>query len=453
MEKDIIEILVNKRTRELAIYIPATGKYELKLGKELSEEELAEYVPTGQISLDKVLFAKRMAEQTIEKLKEIKTISNIELVKLEIINNNILWTQFLLDDGDILPIKIDLLNDLFSRQTKNIYLSPGTALNIQTNFITPKNKNLAVFLANKHYLVIGISPREDNAPANFNFDLIKDWGFEKHTQDFSEIVDIFQRIWDRDFDVLGHSAGALVVLNYSSTPSYISSTTSNKLKTVRVIDEVGQYPLNSTGFQNSQASLNAANQLIANGTFVDNTFLGFVFLAQQAKTNPTGDSGVPRPAGDNFTNEGLLFFSLINTAFLPGLLTPITGLPSFWYLKQGFNSGTYEFGPTPLEDKYALLHTNIQTIFDALSSIGSGTYPIAYDRAFYALRINQFPLNWGNIKVPVFWINTELGFGDASFTISLLKTQTTYDVVKNYGHADPVYSDTADIDFWPKLFP
>lgn len=399
------------------------------------------------VKMSSNLMAKRIAEKTIEKIKETKNISKVEIVKIEIINHNVLWVQLLLYDGDVLPIRVDLLNNIFGWPTKNIYLSPPNALNIEADFITPKNKNLAIFLANKNYFVIGITPREDAAPIDFNFDLIKNWGFEKRTQDFTEIVNIFQNICDRDFDILGHSDGALVGLFYSSM------IPSNKLKTIRVIDKVGRYPPDSQQFQNAQVSLNAVNQLITNGTVVDREFLGFVFLAEQAKTNPTGNSGVPRPAGGNFTNEGLFFFSLINTNVLPGLLTPITGLPSFWYLKQGFAAGTYEFGPSPLEDKYSLTHINVQNIFEALSTIGSGTYALALDRDFFAIETNQLPLNLENIKVPIFWINAELGFGDVSYTISLLKTQVTYEIVKNYAIADPVFSNTADVDFWNKLVP
>ena len=384
----------------------------------------------------------------ISKLKENAIINKIEVVKIEIINTNILWIQLLLYDNDVLPIKIDILKCLTRQSTKNIYLSPGSGLNIESDFITPKNKNLSVFLANKGYLVVGITPREDNAPLDFNFELMKDWGLIKHTSDFSEIISIFQVINNINYDVLGHSAGALVALNYSSNPI------NSKLKAVRIIDIVGQYPPNSQEFQIAQVSFNAANQLISQGVFVDTEILGFKFLVQQAQTNPTEDSGFPRPTTGNFTNEGILFFSLIFTNQLPGLFTPITGLPSDWYFKQGFLAGTYEFGSTPLDDQYSLTHTDIQTVYSAISAIGSGMYPLAYDRDFFATWSGSFPLQFGDIKVPVFYINTELGIGDASFTVSLLNNpNVTYAIVNDYGHADPVYSNTANIDFWGKLVP
>ena len=386
------------------------------------------------------------ANNIISKIKENTIINKIEVVKIEIINTNILWTQLLLYDNDALPIKIDILKCLTKSLTKNIYLSPGSGLNTEINFITPKNRNLAIFLANKGYLVIGVTPREDAATLTFNFELMKDWGLTKHTNDFSEIIEIFQKISNIDYDVLGHSAGAEVVLNYSSI------TENKKLSAVRIIDIIGQYSPDSQNFQNAQISLSATNQVINSGIFINTDNLGFKFLVQQAITDPKGDSGIPRPTTGNFTNEGLVFFSLIFTGQLPGILTPITNLPSSWYYVQGYLAGTYEFGPTPLLDIYSLTHTNIQTIYNSIGSLGSGIYPLTYDN--YATWCGVFPLQFSNIKVPVYYINTELGFGDASYTVSLLSNaNVTYAIVNNYGHADPVYSNTAETDFWSKLVP
>lgn len=390
---------------------------------------------------------KKILSEIKDKIRD-TTINKIEIVKTEHINNNILWTQLLLYDHDILPIKIDILVNIFKVPKRNIYLSPGTGLNVESNFITPISDNIAIFLANKSYLVIGITPREDAAPQDFNFELMKNWGLQKHTDDFTEIVKLFQSIYNIDYDILGHSAGAAVAFNYSSRVNYHKD---KKLKAVRVIDVIGEYPPSSQEFSNAQISLDAANQLINGGTFVDTDIAGFKFITQQAQLDPNGDSGIPRPvpSGGNFTNLGLLHFSLIFTGQLPGILTSITGLPGSWHFKQGFLSGTYQLGDTPIEDTFSLTHTNINTIYSAISLVGSGIYPLAYERDFYALWINSFPLIWTNIKASVFYMNTELGFGDQSYTVGLLTHSTvTYSIVNDYGHADPVYSDTAETDFW-----
>jgi pimeloyl-ACP methyl ester carboxylesterase len=388
-----------------------------------------------------------IVEQIKDKCGNIGGLNRIEILKMEIIDTNIFWIQLLLYDNDVLPLKVDILKHIYIQPIKNIYSSPGSALNTESNFITPKNKNLSTFLVNKGYLFIGITPREDAIPPTFDFGLIRDWGLEKHTEDFRKIVTLFQCIDNRDYDVLGHSAGALAVLNCSS------KSRDNKLKAVRVIDIVGQYPPDSQEFINSQISLNAVNEIMSRGIFADTEFAGFKYIVEQASINPTGDSGVPRPMGGNFTNEGLVYFALIYTNQLPGLLTEITGLPSNWNFKQGFLSGSYTFGTLPTDDIYSLNHTSIETVYSAIANISSGIYPVAYERDFYAVWSNSYPLNWNSIKVPVFYINTELGFGDVSHTIGLLKNVAMYDVVIDYGHADPVYSNTANIDFWNKLVP
>jgi len=416
---------------------------------------LIKYYKLGGKNMDKETVSnmhKKIAAEIKEKIRH-TSINKIETVKTELINNNILWTQLLLHDYDILPIKIDILLDIFRVPTKNIYLSPGTGLNIESNFISPLSNNIAVFLANKSYLVIGITPREDAAPQDFNFELMKDWGLQKHTDDFNEIVKLFQSIYNIDYDILGHSAGAAVVFNYSSKVDYHKD---RKLKAVRVIDVIGEYPPSSQEFNNAQISMDAANQLINSGTFVDSDIAGFKFITQQAQLDPNGDSGVPRPvpSGGNFTNIGLLYFSLIFTGQLPGILTNITGLPGSWYFKQGFLSGTYQFGDTPIDDTFSFNHTNINTIYGAISSVGSGIYPLAYERDFYSLWANSFPLIWEDIKAPVSYVNTELGSGDQSYTVGLLTHSTVaHSIVSDYGHADPVYSDTAEIDFWNILVP
>lgn len=372
-----------------------------------------------------------------------------QIIKTEIINTNILWIKLLLYDNDPLPLTVDILKDIYTSPIKNIYTSPGSGINTEANFITPRSRNVAIYLVNKGYNFIGVSPREDNAPSLPNYGPFKDWGLQKHSDDFYKVITLFQNILYLDYDVLGHSGGALTVLNYAS------KTLDNKLKVVRVIDMIGSYSPNSQEFINSQTSRDATIQLMNRGKFADTDILGIRFLVQSAQSNPTGDSGFPRPVGGgNFTNEGLLYYALIHSNQLPGPLTGITGLSSSWYFKQGYLSGTYTFGNTPIDDTYNLTHTNIQTIYSLIATIGSGIYPMAFDRDIFAAWCNSFQLIFEDIKVPIFYINTELGFGDAAYTLSLLKnSNVTYSNVSGYGHADPTFSDTAEIDFWNILVP
>ena len=388
---------------------------------------------------------------TVEQIREkARGFTRIEIVKTSIINSNVLWTQLLLYDNEPLPIKLDILKDVYTQAIKTIYSSPGSGINTEANFITPKSRNISVFLVNKGYIFVGITPREDAAPSVFNFGVFRNWGLDKHTRDFSKIITLFQSVIDQDYEVLGHSGGALIALNYAS------QNYNNRFKSVRIIDMIGQYLSGSQEFINSQISLSAVNNAISRGSFADTDILGIRYLVQQAQVNPNGDSGFPRPSPytGNFTNEGFLFFSLIFTNQLPGTFTEMTGLSSSWYFRQGYLQGTYSFGTLPTDDRYNLTHTRIDTIYSVIGSIGSGTYPLAYDRDFYAAWSNSYPLVWENIIVPVFYINTEFGFGDASHTVSLLTNSiVTYDIVRDYGHADATFSDTAETDFWNKLFP
>ncbi len=121
------------------------------------------------------------------------TIKKIDIVKSTTLDGNILWTQLLLHDGGVLPIKIDILTKLSKIPTKAIYLLPGTGLNVESNFIIPTSNSIATFLASKYYLVIGITPREDSAPPDFNVELMKDWGLHKHTDDVNKVIGRLQK--------------------------------------------------------------------------------------------------------------------------------------------------------------------------------------------------------------------------------------------------------------------
>lgn len=378
--------------------------------------------------------------------------NKVEFVKFETIDNNIIRFQFKLYNDNPLPITLDIVQNIYIHPKKTIYMLPGSGLNFESNFLTPINNNISTFLSNKGYIIIGITPRENNIPIddpNFDYSITRNWNLEFHTNDVNKVINLIQKIIPNNYEILGQSAGALVALNYAS------KTNDKKLKAVRIIDIVGQYPESSQEFTYSQLSKDATETVMSQGTYVDNGFQNLKMLSIVARTNPSGDSGVPRyPLPGNFTYEGLLYFSSINTNQLPGLLTPITGLPDSWNFKQGFFAGTYHFDQTnPLGDKYNFTHTDVGTIYSALDSINSGIFPLAEQRDFYALWSNSYPLNWNGIKVPVYWINTELGFGDASHSIGLLNnSKVTYSIVNNYGHGDPTFSRTAQIDFWNVLF-
>jgi hypothetical protein len=63
------------------------------------------------------------------------------------------------------PLTVDVVGSNFQTVKKVIYLLPGGGVNFRSSFFTPMDNNIAQFLRTKGYLVIGITPREDNVPS------------------------------------------------------------------------------------------------------------------------------------------------------------------------------------------------------------------------------------------------------------------------------------------------
>lgn len=376
--------------------------------------------------------------------------NNVELVKTELINHNIRRLQFKLYDDKPLPITLDILWNVRDNPEKTIYMLPGTALNFESNFLTPTNNNIALFRANDEYLVVGITPREDNIPEGFDQSLIKDWGLEFHRNDVEKVIDLVQSISNNKYEIACHSVGCTMGLDIAGK----LGNSDSHFKGIRIIDMIGQYPPGSANFQNALSTYNADVSLISLGYYSDPSVAYEKQIIYNAMNNPIGDSGVPRVfLPGNFTNYNLAGFALINTGTLPGIQTGITGLPGSWYLTS-ITAGTYNFALDPNEDSFLLNHTDISTIYLSTGKINSGLFPLAFDRDMNAMWTGDYPVNWSNIKVPVTWINAEQGFGSQEYSISLLASRkVTNKVVSDYGHGDPVYSNTAQDDFWEYLFP
>lgn len=375
--------------------------------------------------------------------------NNVELVKTELINKNVRRSQFKLYDDKPLPITLDILWNVNHYPEKTIYMLPGSALNFESNFLTPKNNNIALFSANKGYLVVGITPREDNAIEGFDQSLIKDWGLEFHTNDVKKVIDLVQSVSNNNYEIACHSAGCAIGLFEASK----LGNSDFHFKGIRIIDMIGQYLPGSVNFLNALNTSKADVRLISLGYYSDSSVAYEKQLVNNAISNPIGDSGVPRGfLPGNFTNYNLAGFALINTGTLPGIQTEITGLPGSWYLTS-IATGTYNFALNPNEDSFLLNHTNISTIYAATGKINSGLFPLAFDRDINAMWAGNY-INWGNIKVQVTWVNAEQGFGSQEYSVSLLKSpKVTTKVVPDYGHGDAVYSNTARNDFWVYLFP
>lgn len=399
-------------------------------------------------------FFKKNSALISEIVQEFEKEGKVKVVEKRFEDKYLLVEIKYIDNLNEPPITVDFLLNIKEKPKKIIYLLPGSALNFKSNFFTPRDYNLAKYLADSKYLVIGITPREDLAIPVNNYEYMKNWGLEKHTEDVRKIISLVESVLPKKYEILGHSLGGIIALDYAAKYSSVDK----KLKRVIVLDMVGEYE-NETLRQYAQISYDALKSLWQQGYYADESMADSKKLILMAKIFPTADSGFPRSliAGDptlegNFTLKGLVYYMLIHTNKVPGVLTPITGLPDNWHFKQGFCSGEYKFDPeNPENDTYELYLTNYSTIQEATIKIRSGVYPTAVMLDVYKCWSGNSSINWTKISVPVLWINCELGF-DKEFLPKEIqeKLDVKFLVIPGYGHADIVYAENAT-DVWQNL--
>ncbi len=250
-----------------------------------------------------------------------------------------------------------ILGSNLSSAKKVIYLLPGGGVNFNSSFFTPIDNNLAHFFRNAGYLVVGITPREDNVPSGIPYDFMANWGMAEHKADIQEIIGIIQAKIKLPYWVLGHSFGAAYALDFAST------CTDNLFQKVIALDI---YSYNESG--DAASSQYIFQQLIKSGQYVDSTYTDLKSLMLISLLLPKVDSGESRtPYPRDFTYEGLLYFSLIWSSELPGI--DITD----WPLVQSYAAGVYRFSRNPLFDTYSLTHTDIIHGYGHLDLLGSNT--------------------------------------------------------------------------------
>ncbi|GAA3490546.1 thioesterase domain-containing protein [Streptomyces cremeus] len=352
------------------------------------------------------------------------------------------WTHLRLTlPGSPVPLGVDVLADTRRPPRGIAHLLPGGGLNFAANFFTPRARNLAHHLRAQDLLVIGISPREDLAePA----DLTASWGQAAHKADAAAVIAAVDGALRLPYRLVGHSAGAALALDLASTDG------SARLRRVVAIDTTGPY----TGERQARAARtrDVIQARIDAGVLYGDT--GLQGLVSRALTDPDGASSVPRPPdpATRFTNAALAHFALTRTSSLPG--------DTDWIYRQGHSAGAFAFGATPLDDRFSLTHTPLTTWGAATQALGSGLVPHALLRdlaAIWAGDTTTYPFDWSGIRTEVVWVNAALGRGDEPHGAELIRAggnrRVTFRVVPGHGHADPVWSGTADRDVWPHLAP
>ncbi|RJL34352.1 alpha/beta hydrolase [Bailinhaonella thermotolerans] len=335
------------------------------------------------------------------------------------------------------PLVVDVLVSTRRAPRRILYMLPGGGLNFEANYFTPRERNLAHFMRERGYLVIGITPREASLPAGHNGAELAGWGLAEHRRDVAKVVSAVDRALRMPYDVLGHSAGGALALDFAATAP-------GRLGRVLVIDTTGPYPPGDLR-DRARASLAACRGLAERGVHGAGNSTGALIRA--ALTDPAGPAAafpVRHPTGEPLTNAGAAHYALVHTAKTPGLFN--------WIYKQGIGAGSYAFGDVPARDRFALAHTPLTVFDEAFRRAGSGIVVTALLCDLFAVWAADpsYSIDWAAIEAEVVWVNAGLGRGDHPEGAALIP-RSVFKLVPGYGHGDPVWSATASRDFWPLL--
>lgn len=370
-------------------------------------------------------------------------------IKQYVSNKEWTWVEFDYFDEKY-PLTIDILFSNKKLPERVIYLVAPSGYNFRCNYFTPQSHNIAHFMRKNGYLVIGITFREDHLPLDQADASITKWGLAKHRQDMHKVISAIQSVVPLPYELLGQAISAVCILDYAAHYS------NPKFKRVIILDTDSFDPnIVPMKVEYAKLSYSAACQLINQGVYVNGFVKSMKDLIFAAMLYPEADSGQARPGlPGNFTYEGLLHFSLINTAYLPGLYTPLTGLPGEWVMIQGAAAGYYQFSQDPLDDDYDLLHTEIQTLALVANQIGEGSIPIALDRDMYAVMAlnGAYTIDWSGIKEEVVMVNGQFSSGEQVYYGTQIRNagnpNVTINVIPGYAYVDLLYGANAEQDVW-----
>jgi hypothetical protein len=366
------------------------------------------------------------------------------------------WSQFQVHD-ETYPLTVDVVGSSVTPATKVMYMLPGGSTNFVSAYFTPNHRNIVQFLCEKGYVVIGVSPREDNIPSNAtNYQFTESWGLAKHTADVRSIVAQLQPALALPYEVLGHSYGAITALDYAAR--YVDTLVPERVIALDIYSL--DVRANPVAQQDASRTYQAHVQLMARGEYVDRTYALLIPAKALTQATPSLDSGISRASyghSGTFTIEGLFFATLTDGLQQDGIHTALTGLPGDWLLIKGMFAGRYAFADNPRDDRYAFTRTRFATLLSTVDEVGSGLVPVALERDVWAVNAGDpaYSLDWAAIRQPVIWINTELGYGPHRFGAQLIReggnSQVTDSQLLGYGHGDILSAETARFDAWQQL--
>lgn len=362
------------------------------------------------------------------------------------------WIELDIHDEDY-PLTVDILgsNGLIPRGI--VYMLPGGAQNFRSSYLTPLDGGLAQYYRRHGYLVIGISPREDHvSDAERDLAFMARWGMAQHRSDIHSVVTLVQSISELPFELLGHSYGAASALDYASVHP-------NELRRVVALDIYSIDPnVDRASINRARRTYEAYVTLMESGVYADDSYHDFGPLVRRSLRSPDADAGTT-PATGQYTSKQMLLFGMIYSSVLPGIHTPLTGLPGDWPMTMSTIAGRYFTGDVLEDDAQLFTRTHAATLRGAAEVLGGGLISMAFARDFWAVAAlePEYTLRWQEITTEVVWLNSELGYGNQTYGAELIRqagnTRVEVAVIPEYGHADMLWSKTAREDVWQRLFP
>jgi pimeloyl-ACP methyl ester carboxylesterase len=358
-------------------------------------------------------------------------INNLKQEEIKHVDDNIIKMRKVIRVG---PGEFDLIG--INRVKKNkcrcpkatIVMVPGSNSDFDTSF-----DRMAIHFAKEDMDVWGIDFRYSFVPNNngsnpyctiTGCNFMKDWDTNLHVSDLDTIVKMAElSSLNKKVFLLGWSQGAYFTYRYA-TDHAIDRPNLNGIIQMDVVYNLDQTFTDIVA--KTQVEIAARRSKINSGIFYEDV-LAQKFIAYSALTNPDGMSVVI----PGLTNKQAAFFALTQTYNLG-----VNPIPNFIY-NQGDLTGL-EYTDFNLAIQQGLKLNSFQSI----------------------LTLTELREQWLNptipsITIPILYIGAELGFGIyGSYTPNMISnTNPNVDIhiIPDYGHADLVYSNTANNDVWETI--
>lgn len=304
---------------------------------------------------------------------------------------------------------------------QTVVMIPGSNSDFNTSF-----SKVATFLASHGIDVWGIDFRYSFVPNNIDSNpyciaadctFFKDQDTNLNISDLDIVVKLAE-LTSKNGKVFlsGWSQGAYFAYRYAiNNPN---------LKGIIPVEIVYNLDPTLTDIANkTRAEIAERMTKINSGIFYEDVLV-IKFIASQAATNPDGLSTII----PGLTNKQAALFALTQTFQLG-----VNPIPNY-----RFNQG----------DLIGLKYTDLNF------AIQQGLKLNSFQSILLLTELREQWLNpqIPNITVPILYIGAEFGFGNFGLytpdNIKVFNTDVTEIIIKDYGHADLVYSNTLDVDVW-----